>query len=113
MTILPRAADSAPKGFQTYFTCRACPYICPVTEIEYYSDESCSDETADDGFVDDKPAPIDEQSVEDESAGHEYPAEPLKTYIDTAVQEIQVVQDGQVTSLLADEKIPLPGFGVS
>ncbi|KAG0155702.1 hypothetical protein PDIDSM_2875 [Penicillium digitatum] len=101
LAILPRATDSA-KVFQNYLTCRACPYIYPVSESESCEDESCSEETADEKTTDDEPV-VDEPMV-DESADHESPGDLLKAYMHAAVQEMQEVQDGRVTSLLADSK---------
>ncbi|KAJ5963521.1 uncharacterized protein N7479_003397 [Penicillium vulpinum] len=113
LTILPRATDPV-HGFQNYFTCRACLYICLVSESESCEDESCSDETADDETADGETAgdettddeAVDDEAVDDEAVDDESPVDPLKSYIHTAVQEMQDIQDGQVTSLLADTKFP-------
>ncbi|KAJ5824833.1 hypothetical protein N7447_007173 [Penicillium robsamsonii] len=54
LTISPRLADSAP-GFQNYFTCRACPYIFPVSESESSGDKFSGDnETTDNEAVGNK-----------------------------------------------------------
>ncbi|KGO74370.1 hypothetical protein PITC_008940 [Penicillium italicum] len=86
-----------------------------VSERKSCEDESCSDETADDKTTDDELEPVDDELVEDEpvddeSADHEFPVDSLKAYIQTAVQEMQEVQDGRVTSLLADTKFPSQAF---
>ncbi|KAJ5857859.1 hypothetical protein N7455_008753 [Penicillium solitum] len=127
LTILPRATDSV-HGFQNYFTCRACPYICRVSESESCEDESCSDETSDDKTTDDEAVndeavddeavddeavddeAVDDEAVDDEAVDDESPVDPLKEYIYTAVQEMQDIQDGRVTSLLADTKFPSQAF---
>ncbi|KAJ5365619.1 hypothetical protein N7517_008505 [Penicillium concentricum] len=66
LTISPRPADSA-QGFRNYFTCRACPYIYPVSESGYSAD----DEPVVNKAVTNKPA------TNDPAANKPVPKEPI------------------------------------
>ncbi|KAJ5171080.1 uncharacterized protein N7500_003863 [Penicillium coprophilum] len=55
LTIAPRPTGSA-RRFRNYFTCRACPYICPVSENESSGDESSGNEAAGNNTADDERA---------------------------------------------------------
>ena len=79
-----------------------------AVDDEAVDDEALDDEAVDDEAVDDEA--VDDEAVDDEAVGDESPVDPLKSYIHTAVQEMQDIQDGRVTALLADIKFPSQAF---